>query len=66
MAVDSDLPYFDFDRDSKIPKSLTGKAKTKYQDLMKHTTGASNLRIKFAGAGGRIADALREAPRTLR
>jgi uncharacterized protein (TIGR04141 family) len=45
VAVDSDLTYFDFDRDSKILKSLTGKAKAEYQDLMKHATGASNLRI---------------------
>jgi len=45
MAVDSDLTYFDFDRDSKILKSLTGKAKPEYQNLMKHATGASNLRI---------------------
>ena len=33
------------DRDSKILKSLPGKVKTKYQHLIKHATGASNLRI---------------------
>ena len=45
VSVDSDLTYFDFDRDSKILKSLTGKAKACYQLLMHHATGASNLRI---------------------
>lgn len=45
VSVDSDLTYFDFDRDSKILKSLTGKAKAEHQALIKHATGASNLRI---------------------
>ncbi len=45
VAIDSDLTYFEFDRDSKILKSLTGKAKPQYRHLMKHATGSTNLRI---------------------
>jgi uncharacterized protein (TIGR04141 family) len=43
--VDSDLTYFDFDRDSSIIKTLTGKVKDEYKDFFKNATGASNLRI---------------------
>lgn len=45
VPVNSDLTYFDFDRDSAILKSLTGKVKDEHEDLFKHATGASNLRI---------------------
>lgn len=45
LPVDSDLTYFDFDRDSTILKSLTGKVKDEYKKLFKHATGASNIRI---------------------
>lgn len=45
VPVESDLTYFDFDRDSAILKSLTGKVKAEHADLFKHATGASNLRI---------------------
>ncbi len=43
--IDSDLTYFDFDRDSSIIKTLTGKVKDEYKDFFKNVTGASNLRI---------------------
>jgi uncharacterized protein (TIGR04141 family) len=45
VPVDSDLTYFDFDRDSAILKSLTGRVKEEHAELFKHATGASNLRI---------------------
>jgi uncharacterized protein (TIGR04141 family) len=45
VPVESDLTFFDFDRDSTILKSLTGKVKDAYKPLFKHATGASNLRI---------------------
>ena len=48
LSVDSDLTYFDFDRDSTVLRSLTGKVKDKYADLIKQVTGASNLRISTA------------------
>ena len=45
VPFESDLTFFDFDRDSAILKSLTGKVKDTHNDLFKHATGASNLRI---------------------
>jgi uncharacterized protein (TIGR04141 family) len=45
MPVESDLTFFDFDRDSTILRSLTGKVSDEYRDLFRHATGASNLRI---------------------
>ncbi len=45
MPIDSDLTYFNFDRDSTILKSLTGKVKDEHKELFKHATGSSNLRI---------------------
>jgi len=45
MPKEADLTYFDFDRDSNIIKSLTGKVRNEYKDLVRHVTGSSNLRI---------------------
>lgn len=45
VPVGSDLTYFDFDRDSTILKSLTGKVKSKHGSLFAHATGASNIRL---------------------
>lgn len=48
LPVDSDLTYFDFDRDTTILKSLTGKVRDEYKPLFGHATGASNVRISSA------------------
>lgn len=48
IPTESDLTYFDFDRDSNILKSLTGRVRDEYAPLFKHATGASNLRISSA------------------
>lgn len=45
MPTDSDLTYFDFDQDTTILKSLTGKVKAEHKSLFKHATGASNVRV---------------------
>ena len=45
MPTDSDLTYFDFDQDTTILKSLTGKVKDEHKRLFKHATGASNTRL---------------------
>lgn len=45
LPIGSDLTFFDFDRDSSVLRSLTGKVKEKYKSLFKHATGSSNLRI---------------------
>lgn len=45
LPLNSDLTYFDFDRDNTILKSLTGNVKDEYKSLFKHSTGSSNIRI---------------------
>lgn len=45
LPIESELTLFDFDRDSTILRSLTGKVKDEHKELFKHATGASNLRI---------------------
>ena len=45
VPVDSDLTFFDFDRDKTILKSLTGTVKDKHKDLFRHPTGSSSIRI---------------------
>lgn len=48
LPVDADLTYFDFDRDSTIMKSLTGKVKDAHKHLFRHATGSSNIRVSSA------------------
>lgn len=45
VPIESNLTYFDFDRDSAILKSLTGKVKDEHKDLFRSATGASSLHI---------------------
>lgn len=45
LPIESELMLFDFDRDSTILRSLTGKVRDEHKDLFRHATGASNLRI---------------------
>jgi uncharacterized protein (TIGR04141 family) len=44
--VGEELTYFDFDRNSSVLRSLTGKVAEKYKNLFKDATGASSLNIK--------------------
>lgn len=41
----ADLTFFDVDSDSTILRSLTGKVKKEFEELFKHATGSSNIRI---------------------
>lgn len=45
VSSDTELANFDFDRNSTIVKSLTGKVRDEYKDLIKSATGAAHLRI---------------------
>ncbi|GLS42565.1 hypothetical protein GCM10007884_05500 [Methylobacterium brachythecii] len=45
LPIESELTFFDFDRDSSILRSLTGKVRDEYKDLIRHATGGTNLRI---------------------
>src|ERR1017187_2809649 len=46
LPVGSDLTYFDFDRNSAILKSLTGKVLPEHIELFKNVTGSSSLSIR--------------------
>lgn len=41
----SDLTYLDFDSNSEILKSLTGKVKPQYTNLFKNATGSTSLKV---------------------
>lgn len=43
LPVESNLTYFDFDRDSTILKNLTGKVKDEYGALFKQVTGSTRV-----------------------
>jgi uncharacterized protein (TIGR04141 family) len=45
VPIGSDLTFFDFDRDSTILKSLSGKVKESAKRFFKHATGAANVRL---------------------
>jgi uncharacterized protein (TIGR04141 family) len=50
VPMESDLTFFDFDRDSTILTMLTGKVKDEHRDLFRYATGSANLRISSAVA----------------
>ena len=45
LPIESELTVFDFDRDSTILRSLTGKVRDEYKEFFRHATGSSSLRI---------------------
>lgn len=45
VAVSTDLTFLDFDGNSEIIRSLTGKVKDEYKDLFKNATGSTSLKI---------------------
>ncbi len=45
VPITSDLTYLDFDSNSEILKSLTGKVKPKHENLFKNATGATSLKV---------------------
>lgn len=45
VPVLSDLTYLDFDSNSEILKSLTGKVKQQYKELFKNATGSTSLKV---------------------
>ncbi len=56
LPIESELTLFDFDRDSTILRSLTGKVREEHKDLFRHATGASNLRISTDVEAGELPD----------
>ena len=53
LPNEAELTLFDFDSDSSILKSLTGKVRADLEGYFKHPTGSSNLRVgtKIGAAG---------------
>jgi uncharacterized protein (TIGR04141 family) len=48
LASPSMLTFFDFDTDSEILKSLTGKVRIEFEEEFKTVTGSSSLRVNMA------------------
>jgi uncharacterized protein (TIGR04141 family) len=51
-----DLTFFDVDADSTILKSLTGKVKKAHEEVFKHATGSSNIRISSSASPAELVD----------
>jgi uncharacterized protein (TIGR04141 family) len=47
VPISTELTYLDFDANSEIIKSLTGKVKPEFVDLFKSATGAASLKISL-------------------
>lgn len=45
LPITNDLTYLDFDSNSEILKSLTGKVKEQYSDLFSNATGSASLKV---------------------
>ena len=48
VPISTELTYLDFDGNSEIIKSLTGKVKTEYADIFKNATGSVSLKVSLA------------------
>ena len=55
VPLSTELTYLDFDGNSEIIKSLTGKVKKEYQDLFKNATGSVSLKVSLALEPGELA-----------
>ena len=47
VPASSDLTYLDFDANSEIIKSLTGRIKTEYKELFSSASGSSSLKVSL-------------------
>lgn len=47
VPISTELTFLDFDGNSEIIKSLTGKVKEEYRDLFKTATGSASLKISM-------------------
>jgi uncharacterized protein (TIGR04141 family) len=48
VPISTELTYLDFDGNSEIIKSLTGKVKKEYQNLFRNATGSVSLKVTLA------------------
>lgn len=56
VPVSTELTYLDFDGNSEIIKSLTGKVKADFKDLFSNATGSASLKISMKIAPDEIAE----------
>jgi uncharacterized protein (TIGR04141 family) len=47
VPISTELTYLDFDANSEIIKSLTGKVRPEFEDLFKNATGSASLKISL-------------------
>lgn len=45
VAISTDLTFLDFDGNSEIIRSLTGKVKDEYKEIFKNATGSTSLKV---------------------
>lgn len=45
VAISTDLTFLDFDGNSEIIRSLTGKVKEEYKEIFKNATGSTSLKV---------------------
>src|SRR6266545_3915354 len=56
VPVSTELTYLDFDGNSEIIKSLTGKVKEEYEELFKNATGSSALKVSLKLEPNKLPD----------
>ncbi len=60
VPVSTELTYLDFDGNSEIIKSLTGKVKQEYAELFKNATGSASLKVSLKLEPGELAERCEE------
>ncbi|MHC5308013.1 DUF6119 family protein [Bartonella sp. LJL80] len=56
VPVSTELTYLDFDGNSEIIKSLTGKVKAEYEEFFKNATGSVSLKVSLNLEPGELPD----------
>ncbi len=59
-AIQSNLTYFDFDKDNSILKSMSGAVRDKYKHLFKNVSGTAHLRINLKVPSNELPNLLSE------
>jgi uncharacterized protein (TIGR04141 family) len=54
VPISTELTYLDFDGNSEILKSLTGKVKKRYEGIFKNVTGSTSLKVSLKIAPDRL------------
>lgn len=60
-AISTDLTFLDFDGNSEIIRSLTGKVKEEYRSIFKNATGSTSLKVGIKTKPNRLPRDLRKS-----